>query len=428
MQIHCGVRAQHALRRFCGMAALAASALAITGCGGGDGVEIVRQATWVSAPVDAYKPQFPGIPTVPQVALENQTVRHIVRTSAGGDGVRVRVSNLFGVQALKLGPLHVARSLGAGRVDTATNVALTFNGSTSVTVAPGQEAWSDVVSMAVPGGADLAVSFFVPEKALPQTLHASSNRPFFWAAGNVTTQAELAPAPSMPAWSPTLWITGIDVQNTTARGVVVAIGDSITEGSGSTFNALASYPDYLARRVAADSQLAGYSVVNAGIGGNRLLGDDVVAAFGERLINRFDRDALKVTGASHVIVLIGINDIGIGAQSPRLARSAAELQAGLKTLVEQARAAHIKIFLGTVPPFEGASYYSTEGEAKRQALNTWIRGNSAQATGIVDFDAATRDPALPTRLLALYDSGDQLHPSDKGYEAMSRAVDLAMLR
>ena len=172
----------------------------------------------------------------------------------------------------------------------------------------------------------------------------------------------------------------------------------------------------------------GYSVVNAGIGGNRLLGDDVVAAFGERLINRFDRDALKVTGASHVIVLIGINDIGIGAQSPRLARSAAELQAGLKTLVEQARAAHIKIFLGTVPPFEGASYYSTEGEAKRQALNTWIRGNSAQATGIVDFDAATRDPALPTRLLALYDSGDQLHPSDKGYEAMSQAVDLAMLR
>lgn len=422
-------RGRLALRRLGRVMALAASVLLATACGGGgDGPAAVWQATWVAAPADLYGPQLPGAPAFPQLTLENQTVRHVMRTTAGGEALRVRISNRFGTQPLRLGPVHVARSLGAGRIDTATNVALTFSGSPSVTIAPGQETWSDPASMAVPGGVDLAISFFVPGKALAQTLHAFSNRPFFMAAGNATAQAELAVASFPSPLTPTLWITGLDVQNTTARGTVVAIGDSITDGTASSPNAQASYPEQLARRMAADSQLTGYSVVNAGIGGNRLLSDGALAIFGERLAERFERDALQVTGASHVIVLIGINDIGVGTLNPAQAPSAADLQAGLQKLVGQAKARGMRIFLGTVLPFEGATYYSAAGEAKRQALNGWIRANSAQATGVIDFDAALRDPARPAQLLPLYDSGDRLHPGDKGYEAMARAVDLAQLR
>lgn len=432
MQMDSGQQSRRSIRKFSGVIALVTAAL-LTGCNNDDdkhndnGKASVMQAAWVNAPVDSYKLPPDGLQSLPQDFLQNQTVRQLMRITAGGDGVRVRISNRFGTTALKVGSVYVAPSLGGGRIDPAKNMPLTFSGSTNVTIAAGQEIWSDIITMTVPNNIDLAVSMFLPEKALTETMHSGSKRSFFISNGNATTQADLvlgkfpinAQGSSPYAVAPSFWVTGIDVQNTTARGVVVSIGDSITDGTVG-LDLLQSYPDFLAKRIAADEKLVGYSVVNSGIGGNRLLSEALFGFMGEQLLNRFERDALNVTGVSHIIVLIGINDLSGGVRNP------VELQVGLQQLVDKAKAKNIKIFLGTVMPYAPDSPNEAK-EITRQELNTWIRANHARANGIIDFDAELRDPTQPTQLLPLYDSGDRLHPNEVGYEAMSKAVDLTLL-
>ena len=201
---------------------------------------------------------------------------------------------------------------------------------------------------------------------------------------------------------------------------VVAFGDSITDGARSTSDANNRWPDHLARRLAARKG-TGVAVLNAGISGNRVLGDGA----GVSALARFDRDALMQTGVTHVIVMEGINDIGLArnAASPTVE----DLIAGHKQLIERARARGLKVYGATLTPFEGAFYYTPEGEAKRQALNKWIRSSGAY-DGVIDFDQITRDPAAPTQILPAYDSGDHLHPGDAGYKAMGDAVDLALFK
>jgi lysophospholipase L1-like esterase len=161
------------------------------------------------------------------------------------------------------------------------------------------------------------------------------------------------------------------------------------------------------------------AVLNAGIAGNRVLSDGA----GQNILARFDRDVLTQTGVTHVIVLEGINDIGLGRSNPL--PSAADLIAGHRQLIRRAHARGLKIYGGTLTPFEGAGYWTPEGEAKRAALNEWIR-TSKEYDGVIDFDAATRDPKQPTKFLAPYNSGDNLHPSDAGYQAMANAIDLSL--
>ena len=199
----------------------------------------------------------------------------------------------------------------------------------------------------------------------------------------------------------------------------MTFGDSITDGARSTLDMNSRWPDYLARRLAARKKGKPVGVLNAGISGNQVLGDGA----GVSALARFDRDVLMQTGVTHVIVMEGINDIGIARSNPT--PSADDLIAGHRQLIARAHARVLKVYGATLTPFEGAAYWSAEGEAKRQALNQWIR-TSGEYDGVIDFDQVTRDPAAPTKFLPAYDSGDHLHPGDAGYKAMGEAVDLKL--
>jgi lysophospholipase L1-like esterase len=218
-----------------------------------------------------------------------------------------------------------------------------------------------------------------------------------------------------------LLLARLEVAAPSRTGSIVAFGDSITDGARSTVDMNARWPDVLARRLAAQRGNGTTAVVNAGISGNRVLGDGA----GVSALARFDRDVLMQTGATHVIVMEGINDIGQARSNP--SPTAADLIAGHKQLIERAHARGLKIIGATLTPFEGAAYFTAEGETKRQALNEWIRKSGAY-DGVIDFDQVTRDPAMPSRLNPLYDSGDHLHPADAGYKAMGDAVDLALFK
>ncbi len=410
-------------RRFFSVMAVACLTACLGACDDADDTR-KSQATWTAAPQD-YNERVPieGFPPSTPRSFQDQSIRHVMRVSAGGDKVRVRVSNLFGAAPLSLGGVHIARSTGGTSIEASTDTPLRFNGQASVTVPAGQESWSDEAPFSLPAQTDVAVTVYVPQAAPLATLHSMGQQTNALGAGNVLGAATFTATETLPAY---IWVTGIDVSAADARGVIVAFGDSITDGVGSTVDAAHRYPDYLSRRVAADPALKGLSVVNQGIGGNRVLN----AIIGPKGVDRFQRDVLGTTGVTHAIILIGINDIGFGGIAPEQAVTATDITAGLQAMVDQAKARDVKVFLGTLLPFKGmtAPYFSEEAEAQRQAVNAWIRANTAGAQGIIDFEAATRDPADPLRLRSEYDSGDHIHPNDVGYEAMAQAIDLSAFR
>ncbi|WP_434381134.1 SGNH/GDSL hydrolase family protein [Melittangium boletus] len=410
-------------RRFFSVVAVACLAACLGACDDADDAR-KSQATWTAAPQD-YNERVPieGFPPPTPRSFQDQSIRHVMRVSAGGDKVRVRVSNLFGATPLTLGGVHIARSTGGASIEASTDTPLRFNGQASVTVSAGQETWSDEASFSLPAQTDVAVTVYVPQATPAATEHSQGQQTNAIVSGNALGAATFTPTQTQPSYS---WVTGIDVSSADARGVIVAFGDSITDGAASTVDVAHRYPDFLSRRVAADPALKGFSVVNQGIGGNRVLN----ATIGPKGVDRFERDVLGTTGVTHALILIGINDIGFGGFVPAQAVTANDITAGLQSMVDQAKARDVKVFLGTLLPFKGtaAPYFSEESEAKRQAVNAWIRANTARAQGIIDFEAATRDPADPLRLRAEYDSGDHLHPNDVGYEAMAQAIDLSAFR
>jgi lysophospholipase L1-like esterase len=329
---------------------------------------------------------------------------------------------------LRIAGASVARSTGPDAVSPATLQGLRFGGSASVTIAPGEERWRDGARLGVEPGQAVAVSF-QPEARTP------------FATAHHLGSTSMAPGPALmqPQWrdaAPSPWnhiVTGLDVASPATPRVVVAFGDSITQGLGvDEAQALPSrYPDRLAARLREQPGSAGsFAVINAGIAGNRLLTDGV----GPRGIERFRRDVLAQSGVTHAVVLIGINDIGFSLpvaiqgfapvfQPP----SAEQITAGLQQLIEEAHAKGVKVLLGTITPFKGAASWTEEKEARRQAVNRWIRGRQ-DVDAIVDFDSALRNPADPAALHPLYDGGDHLHPGNAGYAAMADAVDLRKLR
>ncbi len=331
--------------------------------------------------------------------VSNVTLRQTVRVTADGPRVRIRISNEHGAAPLVIGAARIALN-GAVR-------SITFNGKDRVAVPAGAPLISDAVDLQVQAMDQLTVSLFLPqETALPG--HRLRQR---LADGDQTAGAISTPAVRLGALA-----TSVDVERPKARPVLAAIGDSITEGTGSTPDAWLAWPDQLADRL----KTRGVAVVNVGIGGNRLLNN----VSGPSGLSRFDRDVLAVSGVTHVIVLEGINDIGRPTR-PEFAHqpvTADDLIGGYRQLIARAHARGLKIIGATLPPYEGANYFSEAGEATRQAVNTWMRTSKA-FDGYADFDAATRDPANPRRLRAEFHSGDWLHPSDAGYAAMANAVD-----
>jgi lysophospholipase L1-like esterase len=379
-----------------------------------------------------------AIPPQPAVTFADQTLRQVVHLSVGGSSVRVRLSNEYGDTPLVIGEARVARrGSGGAQIAPGTDRALTFGGRGAVSVPPGAPALSDPVRVPVAAASDLVVSLYLPGSTPAATLHGSSFQTGYLAAGNATRAADLAGAQQVSSW---YFLSGVSV---TARGgTVVAFGDSITDGAVTTIDANHRWPDFLAARLRGDRHLRDLGVVNKGIGGNRLLHDGntlegtdfagIGPLFGDSALTRFDRDVAAQAGARHVIVLLGINDIGQpGSTSPiSEAVSVEDLIFGYRQLIARAHERGLRIYGGTMTPFKDtaiAGYYSPANEAKRQAVNAWIR-TGGEWDGVIDFDRAVRDPADPLSMLAAYDSGDHLHPNDAGMRAMADAIPLRLFR
>ena len=356
----------------------------------------------------------------PPTTVNNQTLRQIVRTSVGGSRVRIVLSNAFGTAPIEIGAGNIALRDKESSLITSSVKPLTVAGASKFTVLAGATLVTDPIDLAVAPVSDLVIDLYVPNdlgiSPSPVTTHnGASQTNFVSETGNHSGVTNLPVNARSGAW---FMIARVEVMAPAGTAAVVTFGDSITDGARSTADTNNRWPDQLARRLAARKG-GGVAVLNAGISGNRVLGDGA----GVSALARFDRDVLMQTGVTHVVVMEGINDIGIARNNP--SPSADDLIAGHKQLIDRAHARGLKIYGATLTPYEGAAYYSPEGKAKRQALNNWIRTSKAY-DGVIDFDMVTRDPAAPTKFLPAYDSGDHLHPGDAGYKAMGDAVDLAL--
>ena len=357
----------------------------------------------------------------PPLNFKNQTIREIVRVSLGGDRVRVVLSNVFGTMPLEIGAAHVALRDKDAAIKAGTDRPLTFSGNAATMIAAGAVVLSDPVSLNVPTGADLAVDIFLPGDTAaspsPLTTHQGANQTnYISGEGNHAGEPDFAGATTTNQW---YFLARVVVAAPDNAGAVVTFGDSITDGTRSTINTNNRWPDEFARRLAAAKIPLG--VLNEGIAGNRVLCDGA----GVSALARFDRDVLLQPGVKYVIVLESINDIGIGRSNA--VPSASDLIAAHKQLIERAHAKGLKIYGATLTPFEGAAYFTQEGEAKRQAVNAFIRTGKAY-DGVIDFDAAVRDPMAPTKIQMKYNPGDNLHMNDAGYQAMATAIDLNLFK
>jgi lysophospholipase L1-like esterase len=375
-------------------------------------------ATWGTAPA--------GPPAAAStMGFANQTLRLIVHASIGGSRVRVRLTNEMGSSPLRIAAAHVGlRGSGANLV-AGSGRDLTFGGRPGATIPPGAPLLSDPVDLAVPAFADLAISFYLPDSVQATTVHDMAQQTsYVSSAGNYASTPALPVQKSISCWP---FLAEVDVlPDAGGARAVVALGDSITDGARSTGNANRRWPDWLARRLQQACQPGSPAValVNRGICGNCLLTDYANALIaGHDCLERFDRDVLATTGAAWLFVLIGINDI---VYSPSASTIPAEdLAAGYQQLIARARLRGVRAIGATLTPFEGQAYYTPAREAARQQVNAWIRSSGAW-DGVVDFDAALRDPAQLTRLNPAYDSGDHLHPNDAGYQVMAQAVPLGL--
>jgi lysophospholipase L1-like esterase len=362
--------------------------------------------------------EAPVLPPPP--SFSNQTLRMIVRPSVGGRRAVVHLSNVFGTGPLRVGSVHIALREKESAIAAGSDRALTFSGKSAFTIPPGAEVVSDPVDLDIPKLADVAVSVYVPGKDSSPTTHLTGlHTTYISKDGDFSGAAAIADATTSNAW---YWVSGLDVLASKNSGTIVAFGDSITDGATSTPDTDHSWPSLLAKRLAANKATADLAIVNEGISGNRLLADGA----GVSALARFDRDVLSQPGVKWVIVMEGINDIGIGSLSgPESAVTADDLIGAQKQLIERAHMHGIKVAGATLTPYQGAIYYSDDGEVLRQAVNQWIRTSQAY-DAVIDFDMVTRDAANPKQIRADYNIRDHLHPNDAGYQAMADAIDLSI--
>ncbi len=381
--------------------------------------------TWTASEQPIWQAGELPLPTGVPARPGHQTLRQIARISVGGPRARLVLSNRYGREPVTIGAARLALATGRDGIDARTDRAATFGGSPSITIPAGATVTSDAIALTLPPLGELAISLHLPKPFRPGGFHWDGRQTAWLAPGDATAEAKL---PHATSFSGRLLLTAIEVEARPAAGAVVAIGDSITEGNGSTVDANRRWPDALAERLAPQ----GLAVLNAGISGGQLLRDGM----GQSTLARFERDVLGQTGVRAVIVAIGINDIGWPGSTfaPRrpLPRAAAMIE-GYRVLIRRAHERGIRVIGATITPFAGALAGTPirgydqppRKEALRQAINAWIR-DSGEFDGVADFDAAVRDPARPDAMLPRYDSGDHLHPGDAGYRRMAQAATAAV--
>lgn len=362
-------------------------------------------------------------PPVP--SLDGVTLRQIVRLTLGGKRIRLRLSNVFGDAPVTLASAHVARSAGSGAIVPATDRPLAFAGTGAVTLPRGAPLISDPLDYEVAAGADLAITLRFASSPRDLTGHPGSRTTsYFSREDSVAAERWLHPL-TADHW---YFIDGLDVVAAEpSAAALVVLGDSITDGRGSTTNGNNRWPDRLAQRLQSGGQPCAVAVLNEGIGGNRLLRDGL----GPSALARFDRDVIAQTGVRWVVIFEGINDLGtaVGARARgEPGATAGDIIFAYQQCIVRAHAHGLRVCGGTITPFQGfGSYYREQSENDRQEINRWIR-HSGQLDGVIDFDAATRDPKRPSRLDPACDSSDHLHLNPRGYERMAQAVDLSLFR
>jgi len=377
-------------------------------------------ASWATSPQDdsddsAVKPD----------ELRGGTLRQIVHLSIGGMQLRVHLSNRFGTVAAHFTSVHVAKAVGVGsaKILTRSDQEVLFSGKPDVTVPEGADYVSDVIEFPAAALSDVAITLHMDSTAKGITGHPGSRANSFLARGNAVNAEDFPDAKKFTRW---YFIAGIDVVAPPEAFAIVALGDSITDGHGATTDGNNRWPDLLAKRLQASVATRRIGVVNEGIGGNRLL----IRGIAENALARFDHDVLAQAGVRWVILLEGINDLGMLTHEGEV--SDAEHQAEMKRVIgayEQILArAHvqgIKVIGGTLTPFVGSAFYhpNEKNEADRQAVNQWIRTHFDR---VIDFDKVVRDPAHPEMMLPEFDSGDHLHPGPAGYAAMAEAIPVSL--
>jgi lysophospholipase L1-like esterase len=387
--------------------------------------------TWTASP----EPAEPD-PNQPILNLRDQTVRERVRISVGGSQIRIRLSNEYGSSPLLVGAVTVGAPKDPATVKPGSIQAVTFGGRNSVTIPAGAPAISDPVALTVAYGVEISISLYFPKPVTTPTWHALAlKRAVVSPRGDHSYDEKIQGGTEA---SRSMFVSAVLVPARRSQRLVVAFGDSIVDGDGSTADADRNWPNDLIRRLEKTPDGSRLAVVNEGIAGNRLLGDGPLASLGISALARFDRDALSMPGVTHIVLLEGINDLGFpGAKlgelslaDPADVRNAEDLIGAYRQLIARAHMRGIKLIGSTMTACEGVDipgYYSEAKEATRQAVNKWIRTSHA-FDGVIDFDAVLRDPDHPSRLLPRFASEDHLHPNDAGYQAMADAIDLALFQ
>jgi lysophospholipase L1-like esterase len=387
--------------------------------------------SWSAAPMASVPP--PVIGPLP-FAVHNQTVRQVLHLSAGGHRLRIRLTNEYGTKPLTVGAATIARVNTDGSLDRSSLRKLTFSGQSSAVIPASAPLLSDPVDLPVKALSDVSLSLYFPEDTGLCTCHQLAVQDGLVSGPGDFSATEFTVAQTVQSRA---YVSGVEVEVQHGKTVVV-LGDSISDGVGSTPNTNRRWPDVFARRL--NKGNAAWGVANQGISGNRILEDGA----GQSALARLDRDVLSLPGVAYLIVFEGVNDLGLAfgkfslppgpANTPPPVfvpsahkPTAAAMIAGYRQIIARAHARGIKVYGATIAPFEGAMYWSAEGESQRKAINDWIR-HGAEFDAVLDFDAVFRDPAKPTRMAEGKQMGDYLHGNDAGYDAVGKSIDLKLFR
>jgi len=391
---------------------------------GGFSCTAIAQAKWVAS--WATSPQFDDGSALKSDELRDGTLRQVVHLSLGGPQIRLHISNRYGKEALRFTSIHVAKAVGAGtaKIVPGSDKEVLFSGKPEVIVPEGADYVSDAIDLPMAALADLAITLRIADvKTL--TGHPGSRANSFLASGTAVSAEDLPEAKKVTRW---YFIAGVDVAASADAFAIVVLGDSITDGHGATTDGNDRWPDIFAKRLQANATTKKVGIVNQGIGGNRLLIDGIA----ENALARFDHDVLAQAGARYVIVLEGINDLGMLTHEKEVsdAKHEAEVKCVIgayEQIISRAHAQGIKVIGATVMPFTGSAFYhpNAKNEADRQAVNSWIR-TPGHFDAVVDFDKLTRDPVHSEMLLPEFDSGDHLHPGPAGFAAMAEAISVSL--